>query len=116
MDRGTCNVEYDSTGEGIPECCTGEEHPVCAECLEACKILCAERREGVKYCFGDNESLACECTIYEGPTCYKLPKASTSSTLPPEPIRKGPGIGFYFLIFVGSMLLLIILINVVAKI
>ncbi|MFH1054908.1 MAG: hypothetical protein V1744_02305 [Candidatus Altiarchaeota archaeon] len=78
-----CSVEYDSSAEGMPNCCTNETNPMCRGCLDYCILFCGRNGLGVSTCFADDEGKPrCTCTIGK-PTCNKLPE------LPAE--EKPPG-------------------------
>jgi len=70
------------TGDGKFECCDEKNNQMCETCFETCKIICQNRREGVKYCFGSNITYSCECTRGVKPTCYQTTttRASTTTT------------------------------------
>jgi len=73
-----CSVEYDSTADGKPDCCTAENNPVCAGCLEHCVEYCARGFVGVATCFVDERAgPVCHCAKVS-PSCYSI--AFTPST------------------------------------
>jgi hypothetical protein len=97
-----CSVEFDSTGDGRPECCTGENNPVCAGCLGYCLDYCGKGFVGLSSCFMDNSSQPmCQCS-QAGPTCNA--RAYVPTTSETQPGNTGPGNTIYYLLSFGCIL------------
>jgi hypothetical protein len=107
-DMEVCYVENDISGDGIPECCTPNNNPVCRQCLNQCARICHARGEGIKFCFGSNISFGCECTDGKAPTCYTTTTTmiSAQSTLPEVDggVKESQMVRYvaYFLILAGA--------------
>jgi len=79
-DPAVCYVEFDITGDRVPECCDAGNNPACEQCIDSCKEICDQTDSAVKFCFGTNISLSCDCTEGTKPTCYQTTSTTTSTT------------------------------------
>jgi hypothetical protein len=98
-----CSVEYDSTGDGRPDCCTADNNPVCGGCLSHCIEQCGEEYVGVATCFMDEKAGPfCQCTEIM-PSCYEPLK--TTTTLPATRQPQKPGNIMMYLFVLGTVIL-----------
>ena len=76
-----CSVEYDADGNGKPDCCTGENQPVCKGCYEYCKGYCAGWNVGLLSCFGNESTkILCQCAKVL-PSCFAPLNPQTTTTV-----------------------------------
>lgn len=94
-----CSVEFDSTFDGEPDCCSTQDNPACEKCLTECVKECTSQSKGVSTCFFD-ESYGNFCECADGPpTCYEIPPGQTTTTVQPEQQpKKGGNITAYLLV------------------
>ena len=75
-----CIVEFDSNGDGRPECCGVENSTVCSQCIDYCREHCGGRSLRVNTCFIDgNSNPFCQCSP-GAPTCYAPDPGQTTTT------------------------------------
>jgi hypothetical protein len=92
-----CMIEYDTTGDNKPECCTKENNPACNECYDFCKESCGRQYVGVKSCFSASKGPVCQCSQV-APTCYVLPEPPATTIPTANQAPSGTSTLFYVLL------------------
>jgi hypothetical protein len=100
-----CSVEFDSTGDGNPDCCDKDNNPACADCLDYCIEECAKDFKGVNTCFRVNDRTVCQCsrTI---PSCYDVGFEGLPDVIESE---GGTGWSILLILLVGLAILAIMM-------
>jgi len=99
-----CMVDFDSTGDGKLECCTGENNVVCKGCRDYCVRECGMEDRGVRSCFMAETTPLCQCSN-QTPTCYTLPALLAKKA---KPVSETAGINaLFYIVLLGIMLLAI---------
>jgi len=87
-----CGVDLDSTGDGISDCCTAENNPSCAACLEDCIAKCSGKGRGLLSCFKEAGVVSCDCGS-EQSVCHPLPTTTIEAQKTVVVGSNSPGVG-----------------------